>query len=384
MAINILTLMRGSAEFKDVVKAAEEFVNSRTLKPVKNQIQYARLYVSAFRSLDVYRPIMSLIQKMVEAGEIQAHKRDIETVLRGLALLHSARYHQAYKDHRVFPMLHQYVQALNLVEDGLSSVKDDHAVLKNIHENFLSSVEQITLGNGIYIVNWKNVPEHHFTLYQKVGLKIARLIASEFIGLYVVKVKDRAPLHYHRFLDEHHFLPEYIDGLHYLDGKVSRTTQTDILYIKRGQVHGFKNKEGCEVEFLFVCGSEETGPWDFVQDIELIEKDFPEETFNNIDEIGGRDLYKTLEGVRSLGQNFYGRLSPNYMRLFHDIVKFNGEYIPSNQDKELICFVVEGNGTIEVEGRSCDIKPGDSFLLPSQMRTKILSSSMILYQFGYE
>ncbi len=73
-------------------------------------------------------------------------------------------------------------------------------------------------------------------------MHIARLIVSEFVGLYVVKVKDGAPLHYHRFLDEYHFLPEYINGLHYLEGKISRTTQTDILYIKRGRFMDSKIK----------------------------------------------------------------------------------------------------------------------------------------------
>ncbi len=91
-------------------------------------------------------------------------------------------------------------------------------------------------------------------------------------------------------------------------------------------------------------------------------------------------MYKVLKKVRGLGQDFYERLSSNYMRLFHEIIKFNGEYTPSDQDKDLICFVVEGDGIVEIEGRSCDIKPGDSFLLPSRMRTKILSPSMILYQ----
>ncbi|MEM2909763.1 MAG: AraC family ligand binding domain-containing protein [Nitrososphaerota archaeon] len=375
--------MRTCVEFENALRAAEEFISSRTLEPVKNQIQYVRLYASAFRSLDVYRPIMGSIQEMMERDGLKGCERDVKTVLKGLALLYTARYHQLYHDHRIFPTFYQYVQAINLVEEGLASAKSSCATLKNVYEGFMDAVEQITLGNGIYVINWKNVPKYHFTLYKKVGLQIARLIASELIGLYVVKVKDEAPLHYHHFLDEHHFLPERVDGLHYLDGKVSGTTQTDILYIKKGQVHGFKNKEGREVAFLFVCGSEETGPWDFVQDIELVKKEFPDKAFSNIDEIGGRDLHKTLEGVRTLRQNFYERLSPNYMRLFHDIAKFHGEYMPPNKDKELICFVVEGNGTVEVEGRSCDIKPGDSFLLPSQMRAKISSPSMILYQFGY-
>ncbi len=375
--------MKFSAEFEDTVRAAEEFVNTRTLEPVKSQIQHARLYVSAFRSLDVYRPIMCSIQKMMEAGELRGCEQDVKVVLRGLTLLHSARYHQVYQDHRIFPMLHQYVQALKLVEDGLASAKDYCAVLKNIYENFVNAVEQITLGNGIYVVNWKNVPEYHFTLYQKVGLRIARLIASKFIGLYVVKVRGEAPLHYHHFLDEHHFLPEYIEGLHYLDGKVCKTTQTDILYIKRGQVHGFKNKGAGEASFVFICGSKETGPWDFVQDIELVDEKFPDAGFDNIDDIGGRDLYKVLEKVRSFEQTFYERLSPNYMRLFQDVVKVCVEYVPPNQDRELICFVVEGNGAVEVEGMSHNIRPGDAFLLLSHTKAKILSPSMILYQFGY-
>ena len=376
--------MKFSAEFEDTVRAAEEFVNTRTLEPVKSQIQHARLYVSAFRSLDVYRPIMCSIQKMMETGELRGCEQDVKVVLRGLTLLHSARYHQVYQDHRIFPMLHQYVQALKLVEDGLASAKDYCALLKNVYENFVNAVEQITLGNGIYVVNWKNVPEYHFTLYQKVGLRIARLIASEFIGLYVVKVKGEAPLHYHHFLDEHHFLPEYIEGLHYLDGKVCKTTQTDILYIKRGQVHGFKNKGVGEVSFVFICGSKETGPWDFVQDIELVDEEFPDAGFDNIDDIGGRDLYKVLEKVRSFEQTFYERLSPNYMRLFQDVVKVCVEYVPPNQDRELICFVVEGNGVVEVEGMSHNIRPGDAFLLLSHTKAKILSPFMILYQFGYE
>jgi len=376
--------MKFSAEFEDTVRAAEEFVNTRTLEPVKSQIQHARLYVSAFRSLDVYRPIMCSIQKMMETGELRGCEQDVKVVLRGLTLLHSARYHQVYQDHRIFPMLHQYVQALKLVEDGLASAKDYCALLKNVYENFVNAVEQITLGNGIYVVNWKNVPEYHFTLYQKVGLRIARLIASEFIGLYVVKVRGEAPLHYHHFLDEHHFLPEYIEGLHYLDGKVCKTTQTDILYIKRGQVHGFKNKGVGEVSFVFICGSKETGPWDFVQDIELVDEEFPDAGFDNIDDIGGRDLYKVLEKVRSFEQTFYERLSPNYMRLFQDVVKVCVEYVPPNQDRELICFVVEGNGVVEVEGMSHNIRPGDAFLLLSHTKAKILSPFMILYQFGYE
>lgn len=82
---------------------------------------------------------------------------------RGLTLLHSARYHQVYKDYRIFPVLHQYVQAINFVEDSLSSVKDDYEILKDVYESFVNAVEQITLGNGIYVINWKNVPECHFT-----------------------------------------------------------------------------------------------------------------------------------------------------------------------------------------------------------------------------
>jgi len=376
--------MRTCVEFEDALRAAEGFVNSRVVEPVKNQIPYARLYVSAFRSLDVYRPTMGSIQGMMEYGGLKGCEEGVEAALKGLALLYAARYHPLYRDHRIFPALYQYVQAINLVEEGLASAKGSCATLKNVYEGFTEAIEKITLGNGIYVINWKNVPECHFTLYKKVGLRIARLIASELIGLYVVKVKDSAPLHYHRFLDEHHFLPERIDGLHYLDGKVSGTTQTDILYIRRGQVHGFKNKEEHEVAFLFVCGSEETGPWDFVQDIELVEKEFPEEAFNNIDAIGGRDLYKVLERVRGIGKNFYERLSPGYMRLFQDVVKVHGEYVPPNQEKELICFVVEGDGTLEVEGRRRDVGPGDSFLILSQMNVKISSSSMILYQFGYD
>lgn len=116
----------------------------------------------------------------------------------------------------------------------------------------------------------------------------------------------------------------------------------------------------------------------------MVEGDFPDETFNDINEVDGRDLYKILEETRSTGQDFYKRLSPSYMCLFHEVVKFHNEYMSSNRDKELICFVVKSNGTVEVEGRSCDIKSGDSFLLPSRMRVKIINSSMILYQFGYE
>ncbi|MCL7398928.1 MAG: AraC family ligand binding domain-containing protein [Thaumarchaeota archaeon] len=376
--------MKYSAEFEDVVRAAEEFVNTRTLELVKSQIQHARLYVSAFRSLDVYRPVMGLIQNIMGTGELKGCEQDIKVILRGLTLLYSARYHQVYQDHRIFPLLHQYVQALKLVEDGLASAKDYCTVLKNIHENFVSAVEQITLGNGVYVVNWKNVPESHFTLYQKVGLKIARLIASELIGLYVVKVRGEAPLHYHHFLDEHHFLPEYIEGLHYLDGKVCKTTQTDILYIKRGQVHGFKNKGANEASFVFICGSKETGPWDFVQDIELVDKEFPDVGSDNINDIGGRDLYNVLEKVRNFEQTFHERLSPSYMRLFQDVVKVCVEYVPPTQDKELICFVVEGHGMVEIGGKSHDIGPGDAFLLLSHTKAKISSPSMILYQFGYE
>ncbi|MCS7136284.1 MAG: AraC family ligand binding domain-containing protein [Nitrososphaerota archaeon] len=376
--------MRSSAEFEDAVKAAEEFVNTRTLESVKNQIQYARLYVSAFRSLDVYAPIMGSIQRVAETGELGGYEQDVKVALKGLSLLYSARYHRVYQDHRIFPTLYQYVQALELIEDGLYSAKDSHTLLKNIYENFVNAAERITLGNGIYVVNWKEVPDYHFTLYKKVGLRIARLIASEFIGLYVVKVRDKAPLHYHRFLDEHHFLPEYVEGLHYLDGKVCKTTQTDILYIRKEQVHGFKNKGAGEAAFVFVCGSKETGPWDFVQDIELVNEEIPDVGFDNIDDIGGRDLYKVLEKVRSLKQTFHERLSPEYMHLFQEVVGIRVEYVPHNKDRELICFVAEGDGTVEVEGRSHNVRSGDTFLLLSNTKVKILSPYMILYQFGYE
>lgn len=334
--------------------------------------------------MDVYGPTKKIIEAEAVNHRDSTTLRYLESSITGLDLLGAQRYHSTYNDHRSLPILLQYHLTLNLVIESL----DKSNTLKDTLGHFLESVNAVVSSNGIYLANWKKPAPQSSTLYSKVDLEIARLCAGDFIGVYVVKVrgKGRVPHHSHTFLDEHHFLPERIHGIHQIGNKAARCEESDIVYIKHGTVHAFRNDEDEDRSFVFVCGSRRTGPWDFVQDIKTYPSfDFPEESRlkPHISDIGGRALGSQIKLESGGPRKGYSkkRLSPNWIKLRHNFIEIDDGYKPGNvTDRQY--FVSEGKGSIEVNGKRAEIGPGDTFVTKSGLRTEILNESkLVLHEF---
>jgi quercetin dioxygenase-like cupin family protein len=222
----------------------------------------------------------------------------------------------------------------------------------------------------------------------KVNLDISRLIAGEYVGMYKVTVKanGRVPHHSHVYLDEHHFLPEAIRGVHQIGTKAARCRQSDIVYMNHGNIHAFRNDEDEDRAFLFVCGSRTTGPWDFVQDIVTYPNlDFPDKIQSNLESLGGQrlgDQIAELLGKRRT-RNTSIRLTPSGIALFHDVICVEDEFTHDVAESDLQYFVANGKGQLELNGISKRIEKGDVFAVPMKMDWKIANrGDLILYQFG--
>lgn len=51
------------------------------------------------------------------------------------------------------------------------------------------------------------------------------------------------PHHSHVDLEEIHFLPELINGIHQLENRAVEVEQPDVIYIPKGGIHAFRNNE---------------------------------------------------------------------------------------------------------------------------------------------
>ncbi len=378
--------MRESSLYREAVAAADGFAAHRLEDEVRGLITRARLYVYALRSLDIYGPTKRRIEKILASRPARGQTAGLGLAGKGLRLLNDARYQPLHRDHRVFPALGRYHESLVLVDDALASAREGDGEVAEIHDNFLRVVERATNGNGMLVQDWRE--EQNPTNYAKVNLEISRLVAGESIGVYKVTFgpQVRGVHHSHRYLDEHHFLPDPIDGMHLVGRKAARCTQSDILYIKHGRVHAFRNDEARERSFLFVSGSRRTGPWDFVQDITTYpELDFPKKLAPDLRGLGGRQLGDMLAELvdRKRDRNVARRLSPDGVALFHDVVCVEDEFSPSASRADLQYFVANGEGEIEVDGSATKVAKDDVFVMPAETGGKVTNrGGLILYQFG--
>ncbi len=383
-------LIRQSRTYERTVKAARLFLGSRLIDSVREEIPSARLFCSGLKSLDVYATT-KLRLNGISSKRTMATK--LRSAIEGLDLLIGARYIPDFLDHRSFATLALYDQAWNQVVDSIGVVSDEKA--RTILENFETALNSIVSGNGLYIVNWKHLPPQSTTLYSKVGLEVSRLCCGDLVGIYKVQIpaKSKAPHHSHCLLEEHHFLPEKIDGVHQLGRRAARCTDPDILYIRRGEIHSFRNDEEKDRSFLFISGSRELGPWDFVQDITThpeIAFPEPDQVEDSVESLGGRRL--RVEGTsgnaadpekRELVKR--RRLSPKAHTLTHNEIIVNRNYAPSNGRKDLLMYVARGRGCLQIWDRGAIIRQGDVFVIKSQMPAEIVRASgetLILYEFG--
>jgi hypothetical protein len=384
-------LITQSTYYRRAIKAAELFLNFRQLDPVKDEIPSARLFCSAFRSLDVYAPTKTLIAQILSSRTADFDLSKLRSAVENLELLVGAKYIAEVPDHRIFAKLLLYDRAWNQVVRCLTDATA-HKELSNIVLNFEAAISSVTSGNGLYIVNWKRPPAQNTNLYAKVGLEISRLCCGDNIGICKVKIqaKGRAPPHFHSQLDEHHFLPEKIDGSHLPGRHAAKCTAPDILYVKHGQIHAFRNDENEDRSFLFISGSSELGPWDFVQDITTYpELGFPERMEKSIEDLGGQilDLEIHNGGVeRERNRSFVRRrLSPKSLKLTYDEITVYSDYTTPNQIKDLQMYVARGQGRIRISARSANIRKGDVFIIKSGMPTKIIPAkveNLLLYEFS--
>jgi mannose-6-phosphate isomerase-like protein (cupin superfamily) len=382
--------VRQNRLYDEAIDAAYEFGRHRLEDKVRPHIAVARLYVNALRSLDVYGPTQKRIEEILGEKLPKCDKDHLRLAIKGLHMLLDARYHPQYRDHRVFPSLRQYHESLTLVAQGLASARDGHESIARVHDNFLRAVETVITGNGMLVVDWRRIVDQTSTHYTKVNLDISRLVAGEFVGVYRVTVKanGRVPHHSHVHLDEHHFLPEAIRGVHQIGSKAARCTQSDIVYINHGNVHAFRNDEDEPRAFLFVCGSRATGPWDFVQDIRTYPNlDFPTKIPSDLGRLGGQRLGDQLADLlgRRRSKNTSMRLTPRDMALFHDTVCIADEYSHNVAESDLEYFVANGKGQLELGGNSKRIERGDVFVVPMKMDWRIVNcGDLILYRFGLQ
>lgn len=374
--------------YSAAIAAADEFGLNRLEEGVTASFTPALLYLYGLRGLDVYGPTLRKLQEILNGELPKDDRKRLELALRGLRLLSDARYHCLHRDHRALLALRQYHESLALVEEGLSSCVSRHTELGVVFGNFVRAVETITDSDGLVTSNWRKTPEQTTTSYSKVNLEISRLVAGEFVGVYkvTVKAKGRVPHHSHMHLDEHHFLPDAIDGLHQLGEKAARCNQSDIVYMRHGTVHAFRNNEEVDRAFLFVCGSRKTGPWDFVQDIATHPTwDFPGESSSGVASVGGTQLGDMLDHYSERKQRGTSsrRLSPSDIPLFHDVVYVEDEFIPDDTATDLQYYVARGRGRMEIGGMSKSIGKDDVFVMPTTVGGKIVGEGdLVLYQFG--
>jgi quercetin dioxygenase-like cupin family protein len=382
--------MNPSQEYADAIRATYDFAAYRMKDRVADQWITTRFYHNALRALDVYASTLRLVEEELvrSSGE---QRMALQNVIRGLHLLSDARYHPCYRDHRIFPLLRQYHEAITLVSDGFEAARDRNKAITLLGDNFLNAVERITSGNYISVVNWKELSPLIGTFYPAVNLDISRLIAGEYIGMYTVKVraKGSVPHHSHRYLEEHHFLPEPIQGVHQLGEKAARATQPDIIYIPKGQIHAFKNHEDMERTFLFICGSKRTGPWDFIHDITTYpHTDFPPDDHiaAKVDRIGGIELAKPLNQLLTgdMKGSAIVRLSPTEMRLTHSLVMVDGVYQPEDRGSDRLFFVTQGVGHLTIQETTVNLQEGSAFVVLPEVRSQITAmDTMVLHQFEW-
>jgi len=381
-------LIRFSEFYGEALEAAADFSKTGLKGKVKRQLPSARLFTSALRSINVYGPTRNMLETLPKENLKEDEKGVLRQVVSGLSILLDMRYHESYPDHRIFANLRQYHSALSLVDEGLASIKHLGKSVSEIHTNFLNAVQNVTLGNGILLTNWKRVPPQSTNFYAQVGLEISRLIAGEQIGVYTVRVKGkgRVPPHYHSYLEEHHFLPEAIDGVHLMGNRASRCDQSDIVYIGSRTVHGFRNDEDSDRIFMFISGGLKTGPWDFFPDITTVPgREFPKHIIGDVEETGGRRLQDVLDHTlgQSHSRSFRLRLSPEWMRLTHHIVSVEHSHELKREKFDREYFVANGSGSLEIEGRTSPIANGDVFGVQAHMDSKIIGQQeLVLYEFG--
>lgn len=148
--------MRYNECYTSVINAAYEFGAYRLIDKVEERLAVARLYHNALRSLDVYMPAKKLVEEALDKSRSEQEEIALKTVIKGLDILNDARYHPCYLDHRLFPLLRQYHEAIALVAENLESLKNGGEKV-SLHEGFLEAIETVTSGNGLYVVNWKEL-----------------------------------------------------------------------------------------------------------------------------------------------------------------------------------------------------------------------------------
>ena len=379
-----------STDYEVAVKAANLFSNNRLIDEIEDEIESARLFTNSLRSLDVYAPTKKLLEDTIRSDSGVSGLHDLKSAVDGLNFLIAARYHPTNNDHRTLPALLQYHLAWTLVENSLQKLGAESSEAEQIHANFVKSITSVVSGNGVHVVNWKTSLPQSTTLYNKVGLEISRLCAGESVGVYTVKVKGEGsvPHHSHSFLEEHHFFPEPIEGIHQTGTNGARCIESDIVYIGHGTIHAFRNDEEEDRTFLFICGSHKTGPWDFVQDITSYPGyEFPNEnrlkkSVRGVNGVPLTGLISHLQTAKGNGEYHRKRLSPSGMPLDHDVVVVDGTYEVRNSAEDVQIFVAQGSGELEMAGREAELKSGDVFVANSSLPIKITNTSnLALYEF---
>ena len=239
-------------------------------------VDVARLFIYAYRSQTI-----GAFHATREAAEAQtkasAGKRAAEYLERALGLLQqleSRAIDPVPNDFRaVISSLHFYdlwiTQVISLLEAGL--VHGGSGKLEEIKDRFITNLERVTAGNGLYTASDIRLPEQGSFVVPNLNIDIVPLIYGDHHSwnvAYMTAEGRGVAVHRHRKGAEIHLGFSPVMGRTILENRAARVEEGYAMPISPMTEHGFDNLSGHDHFLPFIFGSLVMGGWGILFDVE--------------------------------------------------------------------------------------------------------------------
>jgi hypothetical protein len=242
---------------------------------VSEDIQTARLFSYGFRAqtIGVFHATRVLLRMELKRN-IAFHAGEcLEIACLCLEQLETKAVDPVLPDHRaLISTLYFYDRWTNQVDDLLSKAQTygKNSQLQTIHNLFLSNIQQVSSGNGLYIACDLELPEQGAFMVPDLDISIAPLVYGDHHSWNAAFLSGSRPgvaIHRHHLGAEIHLGYSPVKGHAILGDSFTPVNEGYAMPIPPMTDHGFLNTSGEDHVLPFVFGSLRAGGWGVFFDV---------------------------------------------------------------------------------------------------------------------
>ncbi len=258
-------------------KAHWSHAHGRSIEHIlPEDIQTARLFSYGFRAqtIGVFHATRVLLQAEAKKN-IASHSAEyLEKACLCLDQLETRAVDPIMPDHRaLISTLYSYDRWTNQVDELLSKAGTcgESSQLQTIHELFLRNIQQVSLGNGLFIARDLELPEQGAFVVPDLDISIAPLVYGDYHSWNAAFLAGSRPgvaVHRHHQGAEIHLGYSPVKGHAILGDSYTQVNEGYAMPIPPMTDHGFLNTSGEDHVLPFVFGSFRAGGWGVFFDVE--------------------------------------------------------------------------------------------------------------------